>query len=735
MGTFEQIRRISPYFFGLFAVMLVLFFTIGDRSVTDALTGSQNDPQSKVIGEVNDEPIFYVEFENQVRERVKQQRSQMQDPTQMVNEAQIRSQVWNEMVEKLLLKQEAEKAGIFVTDNMIKDYLIENPPDFLKRSFMDTAGNFQRDLYLQLVTNPEDIVNYQFRDLSQVSEEQKNAAVQSWRNDLMLVEDFLRSQILNQSMQTAVKSSSSLISPEYAKEHYIKENSFADFSYVALKISDLQNANDIEVKDSEIKEYYDSHKEFYKQEPQRKIKYVSIPLTPSSDDTAKAVKRINRIMESLNSVSTPEEKDSVFDVKLSEYSGETHDYAYITDVPPNVIRFIGMAEENVVLGPFRTQNGTSFFRVDDRRTGENISVKASHILIKFGNNKDSAKAEAERIYKLAKGGDNFASLAMQYSQDQGSRMNGGDVGYFGKGRMVPEFEKASFAAEKGDIVGPVETQFGYHIINVEDKNSDEVKYSEINIAPKISSITKNMLYRDAASIVTQVEDGTVMDSVISRINKTDKKNLRVRETRFFKKGVPVIGSQYISDKAFELELGSVIKPDEYDNYGIVIAQVSEVREKGIAPLEDVREEITNKVLKAKKLDMLKDKANEVYAKANSLDSLSKLKNMVDYEVNTLTNVKDNSYIAGLGKEPLIAYNIFKETINTVSKPLRGENGYYIIQVHKRNIPDASKAEENLSQTILDLKQKASQSAFMQWFSKVKENAEITDNRSNYYKEY
>lgn len=99
-------------------------------------------------------------------------------------------------------------------------------------------------------------------------------------------------------------------------------------------------------------------------------------------------------------------------------------------------------------------------------------VKASHILVKD-------EAEAKAIYDQVKGGADFAKLASEKSQDPGSAKQGGDLGYFEKGRMVKEFAEAAFAANKGDIVGPVKTQFGFHVIRVDDKRDavpvDDVK--------------------------------------------------------------------------------------------------------------------------------------------------------------------------------------------------------------------------------------------------------------------
>jgi foldase protein PrsA len=91
-----------------------------------------------------------------------------------------------------------------------------------------------------------------------------------------------------------------------------------------------------------------------------------------------------------------------------------------------------------------------------------------------------AKKKAEEVLAKVKAGEDFATLAKQYSQDS-TASNGGDLGYFAKGKMVPEFEKAAFAMKAGEVSGLVKTVYGYHIIKVTDVKGEEIRASHILI--------------------------------------------------------------------------------------------------------------------------------------------------------------------------------------------------------------------------------------------------------------
>ena len=152
--------------------------------------------------------------------------------------------------------------------------------------------------------------------------------------------------------------------------------------------------------------------------------------------------------------------------------------------------------------PIRTDYGIHFVRVNEIRPDEG-QIRASHILVTFPRKMDDAekarlKAKADSIYNVAKSGADFAELAKKHSQDPGSSKRGGDLGFFGRGRMVPTFENAAFALKDGDISEPVESQFGFHIIKrIESRGVPSFEASRPNIERMIASDERSKMPREA----------------------------------------------------------------------------------------------------------------------------------------------------------------------------------------------------------------------------------------------
>ncbi|MBM2813748.1 MAG: Peptidylprolyl isomerase [Ignavibacteria bacterium] len=737
MATFERIRKVSPYFFVVFAVLLIAYF-VWTSGAEDVMKSQMGDPKTAKIGIINGEPILYLDFEKRVKDAIdiqRRQQKQQKQQEQEVDETQIRGQVWDEIVEEVLIRQESEKAGIKISNDEILDILIENPPDALKKSFSDTAGNFNRQVYLDLVTNPDNIVKYMGKNPTQIPQEEKDKSIAQFRNDLITIEKGILQQKYGEAIGTIVNSYCSVVSPEFAKLAYTADNTKMTINYIPLMVRDVAS-KDIKVTDEEIAQYYDKHKQNYKQlKAQRKIKYVSFPIEPSKDDTIRSQKMIEKISAAIQvSGGDLQAKSKKFDELLNEFYGNTIDFTLVKDIEPTIANLIIALQEQEVIGPIKLPQGTYFLRLDTRREGENEVVKASHILIKSGENKDSSLAKAKELLNEVRSGKVFAELASANSEDKASAASGGDLGFFGKGKMVPQFDSAVFAksAKPGDIIGPVETQFGYHIIHIVEKKSDELKYSEIQIIPKISNVTRNMLKRDAFSIKEQVEKLKIpFDTIATRLRK------RISESGFFDKTRPVLGSKYVTDLTFQAKVGEVLEPMELKNFGYVAIQVSDDRAKGIKPLADVKKDITAKIIVLKKLDILKAKSQELFKKIQQFGTLDRAfkADPQQFPMQTATDIKDNGVITGLGQEVAFTTTASKLPLGKISEPIRGEHGYYIIEVLSREVPDKAKISGSLSQFIETLRGQARSRAFENWFIKLKDEADIQDMRSKFFREY
>lgn len=714
MGTMEKIRQTSPFILAVIAVLFIGFMVISDMDLGSVM--SRSDQATMAIGRVNGEEIRYADFEKRVQDAIENQRQQA-GPDADIDDEPIRQQVWNMMVEEILLRQQADQLGINVTDAELREILLENPPEYLRRNFTDSTGQFNRATYLDVMTNPSSLTTKYGIPAEQAAQFQAS---------ILQVEDALRLNRLQEKLQTAVTASMAALPPSYLQRQYTVENSTADVKYVAVSIAAIPDA-EVPVSDDEIAKYYEKNKEYYKQKPSRQLKYIMFRLGPSSHDSATANSKIEKLSKALQTAASQTQQDSIFDNYMMDYNGQAHDFTLVKDLDPMKYAYLSAAADHQVLGPVGLSDGAYFLRVDGRRSGENVVVKAGHILIKFGDNKDSAKAEATRIMGLAQGGENFATLAAQYSADPGSAQRGGDLGYFGKGQMVAPFEEAAFAAEPGAIVGPVESQFGYHIIKVEDKKSEELKFSEIRIAPLMSTATKNSQRADALEIKKQLEDGMSLDTIAA------KKGLTVNKTGFFPRVNPVLGSVALTLFAFEGDVGDVSTPVEIKREGLVIAQISDIRTEGTKPLEDMKEEIRARLIRQKKLDKAKTKAEELRRKiaaAGSLEAAQAMDSTLNVQIAT---VKNNGQVTALGQEPAFTNAAFTLQKNTVSEPIRGERNYFVMEVTNRNEADMAQFDAKRQELYQSQLTRLQSSAFYRWLNTIKEKSDIEDKRLEVYR--
>lgn len=727
MGIISRMRDISPYMLVIFVVSFIAFMVASDSNIGTILNSSST---GSVVGTINGEEVSYQEFELRVKEQADMQRQQ--NPQAEVDENIIRQAVWDQFVEEALIRQAGQAAGIKVTQDEVLDIMLDSPPEYLTRNFTDSTGTFNRQAYLDVMTNPDMIAqNIAAGKKAGMIPESVDPAeeVAKFKNSLLKIEDFMYKSRLLEHFRRASGTAASIVSPTYLKNKYVNESSTFDFDYIHFNVNNVDAKSIGKPTDQELQAEYEIVKEFTKQKPARKIKYVSFPLEPSKEDTLVASKKIARIQQSLVEAITPEAKVAAFDQYFAEYSGSQLDYQPIKKLAPDVAAILGAGKQGDVIGPITLQSGTFIYKVDSLRSGVNELVKASHILIKFGSNKDSAKAFASQVLARAKKGEDFAALALEYSQDPGSKDRGGEYDYFPKGQMVKPFEDACFNNAPGSVVGPVETDFGYHIIKVSDKISEEIKYSEIMVTIGMTMNTKKQLRRDALSFKQQLDDGQNIESLAKKLKKN------VVETMFFDTQMPVLGSQSLTSFAFSNEVGAISEPMELKYYGIVVAQITGKREAGLRPFEDMKDELAQKVIFKKKMNILKSKANSVYQKIKSSDRLFAV-TQIDptIEVKTAAKVRNNGLVNGVGNEPVLTQKALLAPLNKINEPVAGDNGWYIYQVIQKTNADMSGFAKSKKDMQMTLSTQSASSAYSQWFNALKDKADIQDYRGKLFRD-
>ncbi len=723
MGMMERMRSLSPILIGSVIVTFLILMVLGDVDLPSVFNFGGAVRPTTVVGVVEGEKILYKDFEERVRQTTDQQRKQMEQQgiEQEVDENLIREQVWNQYVNEILMRKEAERSGVFVTPAEIADALLVDPPDYLKRAFTDSAGVFHRDRYIQLVTDPDSYADLLPDDPSIDKEEE----VAKWKRQLIEIENTLLLQRMQQKLQNLAGWSARAWSPTYLERRYVAENSYVTMDYVflnALNVSLPPNS----VTDDEIRSYYESHKQYYKTRPMRKIKYINFPIVPSSSDSARTRKLIEQVSTDLAAQTDPAKRDSVFSHYFATIGGRTQKVSKPTDIDPAKQAFLLGLEVRGVAGPVTLNNKTYFFRLDYRGPGKDTTVRASHILIGFGTNKDSARAVAEQVLARVRGGEDFAKVAQEMSEDKGSASRGGDLDYFGRGRMVKPFEDAAFAASVGAIVGPVESQFGYHIIKVTDKKTESIEYSEIEIPFSVSPQTKKALLRQAYSVVQQLENGENIDSLGKRLGK------QVIESVFFDNTQPFLGSMEVTQFAFAHKVGEVSRPFELRFYGYTVVQVSGIREKGIKPLEDVKEQIRDRLLSWKRVAKLQERAEQIarqLQQAGRLDAIKSIDSTLP--VMSAARVTEQGQLP-TGADVVLAVQALKQPVGKISAALRGEAGYYIVLVRERHDADPKGRDAGIEAIARRKKEEALQNAFFTWLTNLRQNADIEDNRAEIF---
>src|SRR3989339_475271 len=445
MGMMAKMRGLAPAFIITVGALFVLFMVISDSNVLEALGGRTNN-----VGSVNGEDISYQEFVNAVDQQRENQKKQTGKEVDEQDMEQLRDQVWDALITQKLLAEQIDKFGITVSDEEIKEIILgENPPEFLKQNFIDSTGNFNRQVYEQALFDPRN------------------------KEALLQAEEFVRQNRLNEKLQSLVLASV-VVSEADIKNKFNEQNLKLKVQYALVDLS-IYPDSIIKFNDNDLRKYYNENLDKYKNQAQRKLQYVLFSNQPSADDSA-TIKRNLEIVADKFKKDTASFKSYVEIYSTVPYSKDTMALNAFT---PEVTDLFSKTAPGNVIGPVATPEGYVIYKLAAIVPSNETLAKASHILINNMGSDEKNLEEANKVYAQLIAGTNFEKIAREKSGDPGSGSKGGDLGWFGKGAMVPEFEKAVFRGVVGVVQRPVKTNFGYHIIKVTAKSNSKYVIEKI----------------------------------------------------------------------------------------------------------------------------------------------------------------------------------------------------------------------------------------------------------------
>lgn len=665
--------------------------------------------KNEAFAKINSREVSYQEYENIVQQQIDQMRQQNQGKD--VDETtinQIREQVWNSLISQTISQQAIEKYGIKVSDKEILDWIYNRPetlPEPIKRNFMDSTGVFNAGFYQQALTM------------------KTKEATQFWGK----VEGFLRETLLSEKLQ-AILTEGAVVTEGDVLQKYKDDNIIANFNYVLLDLNTLTDTTQFTPSEEELKNYYEENKNEFKQNESVKLKYVQFPDKATAEDSTYLAKDMEALKKEMK---TAKVEDSTLIKLVNENSSVPFngEFQKTNSFDPKVTAFLFTAKPGDISNVLITNNGYQVVKLLDSKESEDLYVNASHVLINFGTDTAAAKKKAEGIFNRIKSGENINDVAFEVSEDPSAKQNRGDLGWFTKGAMVKEFEDASFKANIGDLIGPVKTKFGYHVIKITGKDKKEFKIAQITKSVVPSSRSKQLVKKKAEDFYSELQKGQNIDSLAKQnelqiqtspeINKDGQVPLAVNNKKMLK-------------IVFDNKTNFVTEPVKIQD-GYAVYEIFEKKSEGYLNFDSIKVTmIKPKVINEKKYAILSGIANDLEGKIKNGD-LNSLKEIApQYVYDMADSVSVSKPNKSMGQDYALSYAVMNMKPGEISKPIKGVKGYYIVKLNsitEFNEQDYILKAPEIHKSLMTAKR---QSIVSDWLNKMQNEAEIVDNRDKYF---
>jgi peptidyl-prolyl cis-trans isomerase D len=681
MAVLEKIRVRFGVFITVLIGLALISFVIDVNTLQSVISmfSSRYD-----VGAVAGKSISYQDYQKKVD--YYSAINQMVIGANSLSEAmqeRVREQAWQAFFQEYVLNVEYEKCGLNVSPEELLDLArgrYVSPVLYNDPVFTDETGEFSRTAVVNFVQSINSDPSGQ-RALYWNYVEQR-------MKDAQLAEKYI-----------ALLGQSDYLNVLQLKDAVTSRNTIADVSYIVQPLGFTADTS-IKVTEADLTTYYKKNRKNFEQETSRDVEYVSFPIDPSDEDIRLTEEEADKIFEEFKTAADLKQfvtfnSDRSFDdrfYKKGELTEKLDSFAF-------------NATLKSVLPVYREDNAYIMARVAAIRNMPD-SVQVRHILLsQQGRTKEAVNKTADSLITLLERGGNFGYLAQQYSIDQVANRNEGDLGWIKQGALIPAmktFEDTCFIVPRNKYF-KAEGNYGVHVAQVTARSAEykKVKLAVVEKIAEAGKITIQSLFTQANELASLSYNN--YDEFVRLSNEKGYIRVPAYKIRESDKAVSAFANaRELVRWVYEAKNHDVSATLNLNNEYFLVAAVTEIREAGIAPYEQVRVEVEQTVRREKQAEAYAQRIKEAMNGAPDLETVAdKLKVTVEKAPGVSFG---SASIPGIGTEPKLEGAIAAAAVNTLSGPVKGTAGVYAFTVDARETGSAYTEEDEKMRRRLDYTQ-------------------------------
>lgn len=746
MSVLESIRRRSGLLVGLIGLALVIFILQSAFETGGSLFGTNERTVGRIAGSNIDYNDFVARLNTAIQNYEQNGQQQVDEQTKQM----LVDQVWNEIISEKVLKVAYRDAGVAVGEDELYDIVVAHPHSIITGQLTDkqTGKVYPNFAKADGTLDPAKLQGF----IQQMTPEQE----QYWKK----VEDYVKDTRISEKYNNLLKKGLYVTSAE-GKAEFERQTTTYNVDFVAKRYNSVSDST-IQITDDELKAYYDNNSyKFQNFETSRKIDYVTFDAFATEEDIAEIKAQMSDIANDFRNKKTAAEDSALMQ---AENEGGAVDIGSFKKsmVSPAIDSAIFVAEKGAVFGPYMENNMVKVTKLVETNTVLD-SGKVRHVLIAYAGSgasqdvkrsKEQARKMADSLADALKAKKiSFDEAVEKFSDDGGKKKpdlsnpqvrenlerffpgkdtnnwkgKGGNYGWIAEGSRdwVESFVKGATEHKKGEIF-VTESNFGYHIMEVLDvSKGTATKYKLATVSRRIEPSEKTLntfnlkasefagKYNTDEQFAKGLEEQKLVPRIADNIRESDKQIPGLEEPK------ELIRWVYAANQ------GDVSPVFQFGNR-FVVARLTDVKEKGTAPYEQVKEDVTMKARQEKKAQQFLKEFNDYLAGSKTAQDLAAKMKLTAEQAKELLF---NSYsVPGLGKEDAMCGAITALKQNVASPALKGTNAVYVVWVtEKKDKPAGTDVKATRNSTNMALASRVD----YEGFEAMKTLADIEDHKARF----